>query len=372
MNARFVVVAAPIEGAVVNSPPKAGTTVSEGEQLLIIQNERVNRSMLSEHQAELRATQAALKASLLRQTGLQSLRDDMLRRLAVYRKAMLENTDREIASQEERIGSSEARGTERKSDLERKQSLRSSGHLSAMELEKSVAGEDVAKHELEGARNELDRLRRKRAAIENDVYIEEGRNDVPYSLQRVDEIDLALKSLLAMRVEQEARIVKFQQQIADEEARTERLRFASVLSELTGVVWRNFVATGSNVTVGQELVNILDCRDLFVEILVHEVDYDDIYPGRDAEVRLLGRSDSIPGRVAFVRGSRADFEDRILAASLPRTEGKYAKIRIELVPSDLNTDYRNFCQVGRTVHVRFRRRSVPLLRWLRSLWFSIS
>jgi multidrug resistance efflux pump len=372
VNARIVIIAAPIEGTVLSFAPKASTPVDEGAHLLSVRNERVNRSLLSELQADLRASQESVKAILLHQAELNGLRDDLLRRLTSYREAMLENTDREIIAQEERIGANEAREAERKSDLERKQALRSSGHLSETELERARTGEEVAKHELDASKSELDRLRRKREAIEKGVYIEEGRNDVPYSLQRIDEIALLLITLATRRDEQQARVVKLQQQVAEEEERISRLGFASLRSDLSGVVWRNFVVEGSNVTVGQELVNLLDCRDLFVEIIVHEVDYDAIYPGRDAEVRLFGRAESIPGKVAFVRGSRADFEEKTLAAALPRIEGKYAKIRVNLAPSNLNTDFANFCQVGRSAHVRFPMRSIPVLRWLRSLWFSIS
>jgi len=171
VNARIVTVAAPIEGAVVSTPPRASVPVSEDEQLLIIQNERVNLSLLNELRAELRATQAVLKATLFQQAGLNARRDDLLRRLSVYREAMLQNTDREIIIQQERVGANEAREAERKSDLERKQALRSSGHLPETDLEKSITSEDVAKHELDASKNELDRLKRKRAGhLEGRLY----------------------------------------------------------------------------------------------------------------------------------------------------------------------------------------------------------
>jgi hypothetical protein len=43
VNARFAVLAAPIEGTVQNTPPKVGTALKQGEALLSIRNERVNR-----------------------------------------------------------------------------------------------------------------------------------------------------------------------------------------------------------------------------------------------------------------------------------------------------------------------------------------
>jgi hypothetical protein len=60
--------------------------------------------------------------------------------------------------------------------------------------------------------------------------------------------------------------------------------------------------------------------------------------------------------------------------SLPRNSRKAVPecIRVGLAESALHTDYANFCQVGRSVQVRFRTRSLPIVRWLKSLWFSIT
>jgi hypothetical protein len=61
--------------------------------------------------------------------------------------------------------------------------------------------------------------------------------------------------------------------------------------------------------------------------------------------------------------------------SLPRNSRKAVPemlVSAGLAESALHTDYANFCQVGRSVQVRFRTRSLPIVRWLKSLWFSIT
>ncbi len=118
-------------------------------------------------------------------------------------------------------------------------------------------------------------------------------------------------------------------------------------------------------------MRILDCRDLFVDILVPEVDYDEIYPGRDAEVRLFGRGDVFKGRVQAVKGSSAVVEKDSLAANEPEADERNARIRVTLAPSALNADFANFCQVGRTAQVRFSKRSLHVAQWIQSLWFNL-
>ncbi|WP_244424630.1 HlyD family efflux transporter periplasmic adaptor subunit [Methylobacterium nodulans] len=140
------------------------------------------------------------------------------------------------------------------------------------------------------------------------------------------------------------------------------------------MIWRNNVVAGSNAVVGNELVRLLDCRDLFVDVTVDEADYDDIHPGSAAEVRLLGSALVIRGTVVSVLGSHSAAEEVVLAALLPERTGKHAHLRIALEPNRMQTDFANFCRVGRTVQVRIARpgNGLPVVSWVKSLWFSIS
>lgn len=171
-----------------------------------------------------------------------------------------------------------------------------------------------------------------------------------------------------------ARVQLLERQLMIERDRNDRLSSASIRLPFRGVLWRNNVVGGSNVVVGNELTRLLDCRDLFVDILLDEVEYDEIKPGDPAEVRLLGTSEVIAGRVNSIRGSSAAVEEVTLAAMPPKSRSKSARIRVSLEPHSIQTDYENFCHVGRTVQVRFARSAatLPLVNWVKSLWFSIS
>ena len=110
---------------------------------------------------------------------------------------------------------------------------------------------------------------------------------------------------------------------------------------------------------------------MFVVFIVPEVDYDEIYPGREAEVRLLGRSEVFKGKVQAVKGSSAVVEKDNLAAKEPEAKERDARIRVQLLPSALNTDFGNFCQVGRSAQVRISRHNLQLTQWIKGLWFNL-
>jgi multidrug resistance efflux pump len=372
VNARFMVISAPIEGTLVTPPPPSGTEVQKGEHLFSIRNERVNTARVSEFEAELAATRDHINNLDRQKTNLIGLRKELQTRLGAFQSATIRNLEHEIGRQRHRIAASQARSSETASDLDRKLRLKAGGYLADIDFDRTRAMQAVTSNETELSRVELKRLEDQLESARKGVFIGDNRNDVPYSLQRIDEITIALADIESKLGEQNVRADKMAKQLRDEQERVNTLGYASIRSPATGVVWRNAVQIGSNVVVGTELSRVLDCSDLFVDILMSEANYDEIFPGRPAQVRLLGRDQTFRGTVQSVRGSAADIEERTLAAIPPEQKGKNARIRVHLETSTLNRDHQNYGQIGRTAQVRFETRSFPLGRWLRSLWFSIS
>ena len=209
-------------------------------------------------------------------------------------------------------------------------------------------------------------------AVRQGIFVAgDGQNDVPYSRQRQDEVIVRINDLNTRIAENRTRASQSEQQMAEEERRVRSLESATILSPFEGVIWSRNIVGGSNVILNNEMMRVLDCREMFVDILVPEVDYDEIYPGRETEVRLFGRAEIFKGQVQSVKGSSALVEKDLLAANEPETDERNARIRIRLAPSALNVDFGNFCQVGRTAQVRISKRAVRLSQWIESLWFSL-
>lgn len=372
VNARLTIVSAPIAGTVTATPPKIGTPLTGGTELLGIRNDRIERTEEIQMEAELEAAKGRLAAIDDQRSKLAALQTTLQLRLQQYQVASIENLTHEIAIRHQRIISAAALRQAADADLARKQRLGTTGLVAEVAVEQARAASITAENAGTIAQSELERLSQQLDAAKRGVFIGEGRNDVPYSQQRIDEVAIQLAELDLRERDLKARIGQVETQHDEEHERNRDLGYAVLRMPFGGVIWRNNVVEGSHVVEGQELVQLLDCRDLFVDILVSEVDYDEIYPGREAQIRLLGRSDALKGQVLAVRGSAAVVEDIVLAAKLPQSRGRDARIRVGLPESALNVDYANFCQVGRSVQVRFRTRSLPVIRWLKALWFSIT
>ncbi|MCZ4094235.1 HlyD family secretion protein [Sinorhizobium psoraleae] len=372
VNARFATINAPIDGEIAEPPPRIGTPVAEGETLAIIRNERVNRTVLASLRAEHRTAVDRVAALERERDELVSLRDQLAERLAVFKSATIASLERELRILRKRVEVSRAQDVVARVDLDRRQELESKGIFTRKMVEAAEAAGAATGGELEISNLTVELLQQRLDAVRQDIFVvADGQNDVPYSRQRQDEVIVRINDLNTRIAENRTRASQTEQQMIEEEKRVRNLETATVPSPFEGVVWARSIVGGSNVVLNNEMMRILDCRELFVDILVSEVDYDEIYPGRDAEVRLFGRGQVFKGQVQALKGSSAVAEKDSLAANEPETDERNARIRILLAPSALNTDFANFCQVGRTVQVRISKHNFRITQWIKSLWFSL-
>ncbi len=372
VNARLAVINAPIDGEVASSPLRIGTPMSEGQSLATIRNERVNRAILASLRSEHRTAVERVAALEREREELSQLRNQLAERLEVFQRATIASLERELEILRKRVEVARAQDLVAKVDLGRRQDLESRGIFTRKMVESAQAAGAATGGEVEVNNLTVELLQQRLDAVRQGIFVGgDGQNDVPYSRQRQDEVILRINDLNTRIAENKMRAGESEQQMAEEERRVRSLESAAILSPFEGVVWSRNIVGGSNVILNNEMMRVLDCRDLFVDILVPEVDYDEIYPGREAEVRLFGRAEVFKGKVQSVKGSSAVVEKDLLAANEPETDERNARIRILLSASALNTDFANFCQVGRTAQVRISKRAVRLSQWIESLWFSL-
>ncbi|MBB3391574.1 multidrug resistance efflux pump [Rhizobium sp. BK275] len=372
VNARFAVVNAPIDGTIADEPLKVGSPVRGGQSLAEIRNTRVNRAILASLEADHNTALDRVAALKKERAELSALREELSARLEVYRQTTIANLEREVEILRKKVVVSQAQDLVAQVDLNRRMELESKGILTQKLVEAARAAGVATGGEVEISNLTVDQLQQRLDAVRQGIFVfGDGQNDVPYSRQREDEVIVRINDLNSRIAENETRAAEAQKQLVEEENRVRSLESATATAPFDGVVWSRSIVNGSNVVLNNELMRLLDCRELFVDILVPEINYDEIYPGLVAQVRLFGRSDVFKGTVISVRGSSAAVEIDSFAASLPPSTQRNARIRVHLDPSFMNEDFANFCQVGRTVQVRFSKHRIDVSNWVKSLWFSI-
>ncbi|MBB6486836.1 HlyD family secretion protein [Rhizobium lusitanum] len=372
VNARLALINAPIDGVISGEPAKVGVAVKSGDTLAEINNQRVNRAVLASLEAERNTARDRVTSLRKEREDLTQLREQLATRMEVFKQATISNLEREVEILRKRVEVSQAQDLAAQVDLDRRKELESKGILTQRMVDAARAAGAATGGEVEVSNLTVDQLQQRLDAVRKGIFVfGDGQNDVPYSRQRQDEVIVHISDLNSRIAENETRATEIEKQLTEEGIRVSSLESAAATAPFDGVVWSRNVVNGSNVVLNNELMRILDCRELFVDILLPEVDYDEIYPGLVAQVRLLGRSDVFKGTVVSVKGSSAATDTDSFAASLPVSSQRNARIRVLLEPSFMNGDFQNFCQVGRTVQVRFPRHGFGITNWVKNLWFSI-
>jgi len=236
VNARLTIISAPIEGTVTATPPKVGLALPAGTELLGIRNDRVERTVEVQNEAELAAARERLDAIDKQRSQLAALHEELAARRDAYQLAIIRNLDHEIDIRRQRITTAQAQQQAAESDFARKQKLGTTGIVADVMVEQARAASIAAQNAGAIARAELERLNQQLDAARRGVFLGEGRNDVPYSQQRLDEVTIQLADLEYRERELKAKIEQLDMQHDEEHARNRTASFAIVRMPFEGVI----------------------------------------------------------------------------------------------------------------------------------------
>jgi multidrug resistance efflux pump len=234
----------------------------------------------------------------------------------------------------------------------------------------SPAQNEAAQYALEVTQSRLDifkarirLLETEKQAVQSFVYLGEGRNDVPYTQQRLDDVRLQITEVTARLRENERRSADVQLQISQERQSMAVSREVRMQSPSTGVLWRKFGSNGTEVVIGTDLAHVISCDNLFLDVAVPESSLESFLIGKPVQYRLIGSAAWLTGHIHAVTGSGNNLQDTTLVAQLQR-EKKDARIFVKINAADLDKPQENLCFAGRKVDVKVPR------EWRPSVWLS--
>jgi multidrug resistance efflux pump len=355
VNAELVRVTAPITGQVAAELPRKGTFIERPTIVPLIQSLAPDRRhLLALDQDYAVATERAALARA--QLDEITVRDrELAERTDVFRTASIERLEREIEeTRAERAGClTEAR---LRHDVgERLDKLIKEGIASANHSADALAARASTAARCQVAEARLSRLEVERGAAQKGVFLRDGENDAPYSQQQRDRLLLRRQELEAEVLQQTARRTQLAGEIEEEKSRVDHASRYDLPLPPRHVVWSVAASPGSAVTEGQSVLDLADCGRRFVVVELPERDFEKIKAGETADVRLVGGSGWIEGRVQQVRGSAARADERLLAAQVSAPNPGSISVEVVLPPEALVTDRNNFCDIGRLAEVRFQR-----------------
>jgi len=363
VNTHYMVIKSPIEGALDGFSKMPGQPITQGEELVKISNLRFKESAVNEMEVEQKTLNERSLGLQQHLKNLQQLQKELQTRVTVHRS-------HEFLRLEEQLAQAKAEKKAQESLIREQQLLAQRNALLVKENFISPAQNEAAQYALEVTQSRLDifqarirLLETEKQAVQRFVYLGEGRNDVPYTQQRLDDVRLQITDVAARLRENERRSSDVQLQIDKERESMAVSREVRMLAPSHGVLWRKFGSNGTEVVIGTDLAHVISCDNLFLDVAVPESSLESFQVGKAVQYRLIGSTSWLTGHIDAVTGSGNNLQDMTLVAQLQR-EKKDARIFVKIASADLEKAQENLCFAGRKVDVKVPR------DWRPSVWLS--
>jgi len=351
INARLVTLRAPIDGTVTLSVSSVGTRVATQQPIAEIFDTRYDNVRL----LELQRNQATFQTDLARSTkqlhALQRLREELLDQASKYQTGRVRQIEARLAEARAASDAAESRLHEAESALKRTTDLSSRGLQTTITLEKATSSFEVAQKDVESAKQRLTYLNTEVDAARNGVFLGDSYNDMPFSSQRIRDLDIRLTDLAAEQQQVEQRIGQVGEQIASERVRLNNLTSAALKSPMSALAWDVMVESGEYVRRGQEILRLADCTNPLITASVTESVFNRLTPGAQAQLRLFGDDRVLIATVVRLGGSGA----AALYANLAVGAGSDHLKRFDVTLSvpELSRQPDLDCAIGRTGRLVF-------------------
>lgn len=369
VNARAVAINSPIEGVVSTVYVPAGEFATTGESILKLDNPRISEALLQELGVEQRSLAERVESLERQKARLQALLDELKARVSTHTSYETVRVNHQIAEAKAEAMAQKGAIDDLALTLEKNRKLLAENFISVVEFDRSKFALETARQKLLAIEARIHALEAGLNALGSGVYIGEGRNDVPYTQQKLEEITIQIIDLDARMSEARSRLSAIEQQADAEKERLAKLRQAEPIAPVTGLVWRQYYSVGSEVLIGTKLAEMVDCNDLYIEASLPASSLARLSRGDKVNYRLLGSDQWHVAEVMTLSGGASQVVNESSAARLAIEPGD-GRVMIKFDSKDLKEMTANQCYVGRQVEVTLDRQWNPrvLLTRFSDLW----
>jgi multidrug resistance efflux pump len=374
VNAELVRVTSPIAGRLSSSLPQKGQFIAATATAPLVDALNPDRRQLTQYEQDYALAKARVDLASAQLDDIKEQNRELRRRLEDYRDAMLDRLGRDSDEALALLKACNARRDELIKQRTRIESLAKSGTASTQRLEEVQAAYATAAANCEAASARIARLESVRNSAKQGIFLQDGYNDTPYSQQQRDRLAQRRQEIEADMQRDLSRLTLLHGEIEKERQRLETTSHYDLTVPAGHVVWTITASPGAPVVEGQTIMDLANCERRFVLVELPERAFESVKPGGHATVRLLGSDTWIEGQVQQVLGSAARQDERLLAAQVPKPEGRRVTVEIALAADSLPPEMGRYCDIGRMAEVRIDRPGTNLfkpLAWLGS-WLAPS
>jgi hypothetical protein len=347
VNARVITLSAAIDGEVQTgaNPLEFGTSLAQGDVLLRIINGRADRSRVDDLAHEIRRLTDERPGIVTRLADARRRLSDLTEQMQLFtesRTLQLEARQDELKAE---LAAAQAKNEEAKTTLDRFATLAGKGWTSRAQLDQAQRDGSIAEKSQAAAQKRLEAVGVELAAAQRGVFVGIGSNDRPRYMQRADQLEQQVSNLVETLAERDQRLVRLDQQLAQEKTRFGLMTSADIVAPTKGRVWETPVISGQQVHRGQEVLRILDCNRPVITAIVSESVYNRLQVGSPARFLPRGGREELVGRI--VQLSRIAPSNFAIQSSFAAGETYHVTVSMPKLAESES------CSIGRTGHLNF-------------------
>lgn len=349
INAPLITLRATISGAL--SPNiahlAAGVEVHSGQSIFTIVNRRATRGELNDLQREAGQLETNLMTLKAKRDALQGQRLKLDSIQKQYRRGRVQSLRKQITAMNAQIESAQAQRDESGRMLTRAQRLFDKGVASEDTLDKARRDAIVASRGVDQLEEQKGELEVALNFAEKGVFISDGYNDTPVSVQRLLDMQVELAGIDANITGATRQLEMTRRELQAERERHDRMAVTSVKASVSGRIWDLMVSAHEHVDAGQVLMRVLDCSDAHVTASVSKVVYQKLLIGQRATFTPDDGGPPVKGWIAGLDG-----------LAVVRTNEAIQPNLLSRAPYHVTLDFPglikgNTCHVGRSGSVDF-------------------
>jgi len=348
INARLVVLRAPIEGSIEGKAmPSAGSAVAAGQILFTVRNERAERGALDTLREDIGRLQDERPAVVARLAAARAEIEAVAAQLGQFQRGRTAWLEAELATLDRDIAIAALRRDEAAAKLSRSLALAQSNTISGVALDETQRAARIADETLAAAK-----LRREQAAIELKAmaagsYLGDSYNDRPQSAQKLEAARTLAGDLESELRTRNARFARLTQELAAVARRFELEAAAPIAAPVAGRVWELLAFPGEQVVRGQDVARLLDCSGAVVTAAVSEEVYNTLHTGMPARFMVRGGDVELEGLIVNLTGMAGASSNYAIAPSALIKEPYRVTVAVPGVTGE------SVCDIGRTGRVLF-------------------
>ncbi|MDH3659703.1 MAG: HlyD family efflux transporter periplasmic adaptor subunit [Alphaproteobacteria bacterium] len=312
--ARSTSVVSTIDGKIVDVAATVGAKVTRGSPLVTVENDRIDRSRLT----ELLSQQAFLDSEIMTSEARGAELSAKIERFDIKASAYLAWMSKDLQilrtkTLHELKAAEELRAVKTAEALQMAELLQSS-QISASLLAQAESEAIIQQNEVLALEAELARVDLRVASVKSAGVLQENGN-ASYWEEVRDRMAMQLLENRRQIATMTASLAQLEEQISVERRRVGTTSAEQHTAKVDGIINAVLTSKGERVIAGANLVEVLDCAHPIAIVSVPDHRFGDFYIGQKATIRPLDSDERILGAVQHISSSALISRDTSIAAS---------------------------------------------------------